>query len=137
MFLKDVDSLQNIVDQNIEKRRAEIPRAEIIVTEEVVNFFLWFNTLEATPTIQQLREKFEQIRFLELERFKNKIGESDFEHVDLLTKRIINKLLHPTMVSLKEPGADSGILSTRLQVLRELFDLDAADRVDHSQRQAS
>ena len=137
VFLKDVDSLQSIVDQNIEKRRAEIPRAEIIITEEVVNFFLWFNSLEATPTIQQLREKFELIRALELEKFKNKIGESDFEHVDLLTKRIINKLLHPTMVSLKEPVADSGILSTRLQVLRELFDLDAADRADHSQRQAS
>ena len=137
VFLKDVDSLQSIVDQNVEKRRSEIPRAEIIITEEVVNFFLWFNALEATPTIQQLREKFEQIRALELEKFKNKIGESDFERVELLTKRIINKLLHPTMVSLKEPVTDSAVLSTRLQVLRELFDLDSSDDGGHTHRQAS
>lgn len=134
VFLKDLDSLQNIVDQNIEKRRAEIPRAEIIVTEEVVNFFLWFNALEATPTIQQLREKFESIRAAEIERFRNKLGGVELETVDMLTKRIINKLLHPTMVSLKEPVSDSTILATRLQVLRELFDLDAEERRQHPEQ---
>jgi glutamyl-tRNA reductase len=52
----------------------------------------------------------------------------------MLTKRIINKLLHPTMVSLKEPVSDSTILATRLQVLRELFDLDAEERRQHPEQ---
>ncbi len=124
VFLKDIDALQGIVDQNLEKRRLEIPRAETIVTEEVVNFFIWFNALEATPTIQQLREKFEQVRAAELDKFRAKIGSADLEVVDMLTKRIVNKLLHPTMVSLKEPVDDSAVLAARLQVLREVFDLD-------------
>jgi len=124
VFLKDIDSLQSIVDQNMEKRRSEIPKAEMIITEEVVNFFLWYNALEATPTIQQLREKFEDIRMQEIERFRNKISEADLATVEMLTKRIVNKLLHPTMVSLKEPVNDNSVLSTRLQVLRDVFDLD-------------
>jgi glutamyl-tRNA reductase len=134
VFLKDIDALQGIVDQNLEKRRMEIPRAETIVTEEVVNFFIWFNALEATPTIQQLREKFEQVRVAELDKFRAKIGSADLEIVDMLTKRIVNKLLHPTMVSLKEPVDDSAVLAARLQVLREVFDLDEPAATPHDTR---
>ncbi len=130
VFLHDLDTLQNIVDQNVEKRKQEIPRAEVIVTEEVVNFFLWFNTLEATPTIQQLRGKFEAIRAAELEKFRNRIGAADLDNVDLLTRRIINKLLHPTMVGIKQSAEDASALSARLQVLRQLFDLDDAEYSD-------
>ena len=132
VFLRDLDSIQNIIDQNLEQRRQQIPKADAIVTEEVVNFFLWFNTLEAAPTIQQLRDKFEQIRAAELERFRNRIDATSLETVDVLTRRIINKLLHPTMVSIKKPAYDSSELSTRIQLVRDLFDLEE-DSGDTSQ----
>lgn len=132
VFLRDLDSIQNIIDQNLEQRRQQIPKADAIVTEEVVNFFLWYNTLEAAPTIQQLRDKFEQIRAAELERFRNRIDATSLETVDVLTRRIINKLLHPTMVSIKKPAYDSSELSTRIQLVRDLFDLEE-DSGDTSQ----
>ena len=124
VFLKDIDSLQNIIDRNYENRAQEIPKAKMIVTEEVVNFFMWYNTLAATPTIQQLRGKFENIRQQELEKFRNKIQSTDFETIEILTHRIMNKFLHPTMVGLKEPVYDDREMETRIQVLKDLFDLD-------------
>jgi glutamyl-tRNA reductase len=127
IFLKDIDSLQNIVDQNLESRRLEVPKAKMIITEEMVNFFMWFNSLAAKPAIQKLRDKFEQIRLMELEKFRNKIQTTDYETIELLTYRIMNKFLHPTMVSLKEPVEDDRIIENRIQVLRELFDLDDTD----------
>jgi len=123
VFLKDIDSLQNIVDQNLESRRQEIPKAKLIISEEVVNFFLWYNSLAAKPAIQQLRDKFEQIRLLELNKFRSKFQDSEFETVELLTYRIMNKLLHPAMVSLKEPVDDDRIMENRIQTLKDLFDL--------------
>jgi glutamyl-tRNA reductase len=126
VFLKDLDAIQNIIDQNLEQRRQEIPKADAIATEEVVNFFLWYNTLDAAPTIAQLREKFEQVRAAEVERFRNKIDEGSFENVEMLTRRIINKLLHPTIMGMKRPAHDSSALNDRIQLVRDLFDLEAS-----------
>lgn len=124
VFLRDLDSIQSIIDQNIEQRRAEIPKVNAIATEEVVNFFVWYNTLEATPTIQQLREKFEQVRAAEVDKFRNRIEGNSLDAVELLTRRIVNKLLHPAMVSIRKPVYDGGEISTRIQVVRDLFDLE-------------
>ncbi|MFA6232637.1 MAG: glutamyl-tRNA reductase [Bacteroidota bacterium] len=128
VFLKDLDAIQNVIDQNLEQRRQEIPKADAIVTEEVVNFFLWYNTLDAAPTIAQLREKFEQVRATEVERFRNKIDEASFENVEMLTRRIINKLLHPTITGMKRPAHDSSALNNRIQLVRDLFDLEETMR---------
>jgi glutamyl-tRNA reductase len=133
VFLKDLDAIQSIIDQNLEQRRQEIPRAEAIVTEEVVNFFLWYNTLEAAPTIAQLREKFEQVRAAEMDRFRNKIDPNSLDTVEMLTKRIINKLLHPTMVGIKKQAHDTSELSSRIQLVRDLFDLSEDEITDRSQ----
>ena len=134
VFLKDLDAIQNIIDQNLEQRRQEIPKADAIVTEEVVNFFLWYNTLDAAPTITQLREKFEQVRAAEVERFRNKIDETSFENVEMLSRRIINKLLHPTITGMKKPAHDSSALNNRIQLVRDLFDLEASERAQGSQQ---
>ncbi len=130
VFLHDLDSLQVIVDQNLDKRRQEIPRAELIVTEETVNFFVWYNSLAVIPTIQQIREKFEQVRLTEFDRFRNKLKDEDMALVDQLTKRIVNKLLHPTMVSLRDAVQDESSLSQRVALLRTLFDLSDTTEED-------
>lgn len=134
VFLKDLDAIQSIIDQNLEQRRQEIPKADAIVTEEVMNFFLWFNTLDAAPTITQLREKYEQVRAAEVERFRNRIDESSFENVEMLTRRIINKLLHPTITGMKKPAHDSSALNNRIQLVRDLFDLEADERARDEQQ---
>ncbi|NOY06235.1 MAG: glutamyl-tRNA reductase [Chlorobi bacterium] len=133
VFLNDIDALQGIVDHNISKRKEELPKAGAIVTEELVRFFVWYNSLEATPTIQKIREKFERVRQNELERFRHRIDEKSFEAVELLTHRILQKILHPTMRSLRTQTHDVTSLNMTVQVLREVFDLndEAPDTDDH------
>ncbi|HEY7751407.1 MAG TPA: glutamyl-tRNA reductase, partial [Ignavibacteriaceae bacterium] len=61
VFYHDIDSLNIIVEQNLSMRRAEIPKVEKIVEEELNSFFEWFNSLQASPTIKELRDLFESI----------------------------------------------------------------------------
>jgi glutamyl-tRNA reductase len=90
--------LNIIVEQNLEKRKAEIPKVKSIIDEEITNFLNWYNSLEAAPTIKTLRDHFEAVRSEEVEKNINKFSESDREKIDIVTKRIINKLLHhPTV----------------------------------------
>jgi glutamyl-tRNA reductase len=51
-----------LVDRNLVKRRAEIPKAETIVEHEVEAFVAWRGSLAAAPIIKRLRERVEELR---------------------------------------------------------------------------
>ena len=62
VFLYNIDDLQAIVRENLERRGAEVGRAEQIVEEEVQKFASWQRSRDAVPTIVALRQRFEQVR---------------------------------------------------------------------------
>ncbi len=123
VFLHDIDNLKQIVDSNLKKRQQEIPRAEAIIAEEVENFLEWRQGLQITPTIVTLREKFEEIRQQELNKYSNKLDEEELEQLKLVTRGLLNKLLHLPTVNLKKyaNGHPEGMV--RVDVVRELFEL--------------
>jgi len=128
VFYHDIDSLKIIVEQNMKKRQGEIPKVQKIIMEELVSLFGWYNSLEITPTIKSLRDHFEEIRSEELNKQKNKFSQEDFDKLDILTKRIINKLLHQPTVELKkisESGSDNPETAERIEILRNLFGLNS------------
>lgn len=127
VFYHDLDSLKIIVDQNLKKRDQEIPRAKEIIEEEMVGFFNWYNSLEAGPLIKSLREYFEKVRTEELEKQRHRFSEEDYEKLEILTSRIINKLLHQPTVELKKLSGNSensGEIMHKVDLLRSLFKLD-------------
>ncbi len=131
VFLKDIDDLRAMVDQNLERRKLEIPKAETIIREELDNFLQTLSKLEVGPTIKELREKFEAIRREEMDRHRSKLDEKSFAMMDDMTRRMMNRLLHQPMVSLKESrGAGfqtaSDDMMTRIEIVRKLFALDGA-----------
>ncbi len=136
VFVYDLDSLKSIVDKNVDKRKAELPGVNAIVEHEVEAFFHWHNSLQVNPTIQELRESLELIRRQEVEKNINRFKPEDRELVELVTKRIVNKILHQPMTTLKH-GAENGSAGTetlwRLKTLRELFGIttDEKSNDDH------
>lgn len=127
VFYHDIDSLNIIVEQNLAKRKEEIPKVEKIIEEELNNFFDWYNSLEAAPTIKTIRDHFEAIRAEEVEKNVNKFSQDDREKLDIVTKRIINKILHQPTVELKKTSeADSRTEDTaqKISIIRELFGLN-------------
>ncbi|HSR18817.1 MAG TPA: hypothetical protein VLM39_12065, partial [Ignavibacteriaceae bacterium] len=124
VFYKDIDSLNIIVEQNLAKRKDEIPKVEKIVEEEAAAFFNWYNSLEIAPTIKNLRDIFENIRLEEINKNKNRFNPEDQEKLDIITKRIINKILHQPTVELKklnETGNNSDEASMKISIIRDLF----------------
>ncbi|MCU7496066.1 MAG: glutamyl-tRNA reductase [Ignavibacteria bacterium] len=127
VFYHDIDSLKIIVDQNVKKRQGELPKVQSIIMEELVNLFGWYNSLEVTPTIRALRQVFEDIRLEEVDKIKNKLNPEDVEKLEMVTKRIINKLLHQPTVELKrisENGVNTQESAMKVNVIRSIFGLD-------------
>lgn len=133
VFVYDMDSLSAIVDKNVEKRKAELPKVTTIIREEVVEFFRWHNSLEIGPTIQELTAALETIRHQEVEKNINRFKEEDRELVEMLTKRIVNKILHQPISNLRN-GARNGARGSetvnRINALRELFGIQAKEHHD-------
>ncbi|MGD9486474.1 MAG: glutamyl-tRNA reductase [Calditrichaceae bacterium] len=124
VFLNDMDGLQQIVDKNLSKRRQEIPEAMIIIDQEISNFTDWKKSLRVTPTIIALREKLEEIRRLELDKHKHRVSDKELEQMELITRAVINKVLHLPTVQLR--GYNNGQLEglLRIDVVREMFGLE-------------
>ena len=127
VFYHDLDSLNIIVEQNLMKRKSEIPKVEKIIEEELENLLEWYNSLQAAPAIKDLRDFFEEIRNEEVEKNKNKFATEDQEKLDIVTKRIINKILHHPTIELRkaEDSTGSGDTATKIGIIRDLFGINS------------
>jgi glutamyl-tRNA reductase len=122
VFLNDIDSLNMIVQKNLDMRRSEIPAVRRIVDEELNGFIKWYNSLEVGPTIKMLRDKIEKIRIDEIKRNKNRMNGTDTEIVEEITRSIVNKILHEPLTNLKNVE-DGTSLVDRVKLMKSLFGL--------------
>jgi glutamyl-tRNA reductase len=121
--LRDIDSLQSIVDRGLTLRLAAVPHVERIVEEELQRFEVWRRGLAAAPVVRELRDHFERVRLEELDRMLKHATEAERDHAERITRTLVNRLLHMPTVALKDldPVSDAG--RSRLQAARELFAL--------------
>lgn len=127
VYLYNIDDLQDVVDSNILERKKEAEKALKIVEEEVEKFFQWLNSLQTVPVIVSIRNKAEQIRQEEVEKFKSRFKDLPPEllnSIDYLTQSIINKIMHSPTVALKNNCNDKEIL---IFSARRLFGLDSEE----------
>ncbi len=127
VFYNDIDSLNIIVEQNLSKRRNEIPKVEKIIKEELNGFTEWLNSLQVSPIIKALREKFEAIRSEEVQNNINRFSNEDKEKLEIVTKKIINKILHNPTIELKKFANDEStqdLIRIKLSVIQEIFGIN-------------
>ena len=131
VFLYDLDNLHLMVEENLQKRQTEIPKVEVIITEILAELTHWYSSLEVNPTITALTQFMENIRREEITKNINRFDPKDRELVELVTKRIINKIVHAPIVNLKNGKEIS--LADRLQkmsAIQKLFGLASSPKDD-------
>ncbi len=124
VFLKDIDDLKLIVEKNIDARRQELPKVARIVEAELIEFEKWHNSLQVAPTIRDLQAKFEAVKQQELERVRNKVSPEQYAMMEQLADRIVKKLLHFPINTLKSPVDTAQSIESKLNLVRHLFELD-------------
>ena len=125
VFLYDLDDLRSVADANLRERRKEASAAEALVEQEVLEFLAWRRSLDAVPLLVELRRRGDEIRRVEIERARRRLGTltpEQEEAIDAATTAIVNKLLHPPTVVLKEL-AKNGDSAAELGLIRRLLGL--------------
>ena len=87
-----LDDLSKITDKTLESRKKEIPKATIIIESVIKEFEEWIENRKFAPTIRALKSKLTSFKNLELENLKKKQNDFNFEHAELISDNIIQKI---------------------------------------------
>ena len=129
VFLYDLDDLSQIVDDNLARRRGELPQAEGLIESAVTEYWRWYTGRRAGPVIRRMRERAERQRRAELERMFERMPQlSDAERASLdeMTRQMMNRMLHSPTVRLREAAAN-GRGGDIVPAARFLFGLDETE----------
>jgi glutamyl-tRNA reductase len=121
--LYNIDGLAPFLEKDLAPYRPQITKAERQVYSEAERFLESIRSYDANRTIKELRMIAEQIRAKELSRAMRRLGDvscRNREIVDVLTRSIINKLLHEPTARLRQQAA-KGSGGLYEAAIRELF----------------
>jgi glutamyl-tRNA reductase len=127
--LLDMDDLRAFAEAGTQAREGEVAVVQSLLAEELERYLGATSAREVAPMIVALRDRAEEVRQAEVERFRSRLGELDptqLEAVDALTRGIIGKLLHDPSIALKD-AAGSTRGDRLIAALRELFALEGDD----------
>lgn len=88
----DVDQLSLVTEESVEKRKNQIPAAEVIIEEMTKEFYSWLESRKVAPTIQAVRKKMETWKSKEIQSILKKFPELNAEHAEILANQILNKI---------------------------------------------
>ncbi len=107
VILIDVDDLRQGLDQSLENRKQALPAVKAIIDDEMARWQTKQRELSMRPFVVELRQRAERIRQQEVERTMRFIGPVDAEtreHIQHLSRALVNKLLHEPTIRIKELG---------------------------------
>jgi glutamyl-tRNA reductase len=135
VYLYNLDDLQNVVQNTRSQRQDAVADARELITAAVEQFTLWHRQRELGPTIARLYERYHAVAQDELTRTLHKLPNVSVEersHLEDLARRIVNKLLHDPIHTLR--NADTNHLGSTqyLHAMQKLFHLDSDPEPDEA-----
>ena len=112
-FLYTLDDLVNIAQQGVTNREGAIKKANLIIENQVKDFYQKSKQTKNIPTIKILRNQFEKIALIEAKKAKNKIreGSPSEDVINKLTSNLTKKFLHGPTKVIRENNQDIEIES--------------------------
>jgi glutamyl-tRNA reductase len=104
VYLYDVDALGRVVAENQEHRQGQTEACERILDEEMAAFETWLNENRAGPMIRQMFDDAHDLCEAELVRLFEAcpdLTKPQQEAVAQLADRLINKLMHPCVQTMR------------------------------------
>jgi glutamyl-tRNA reductase len=125
VFLYSIDDLKEACQENRKSRDEEMPKARKIVDQETDRFMQDLHHRATGMVIRQLRQGWQEAKSQELARLLNKLPEIDEKsrrEIERSFDRLLNKLLHPPLESLRDE-ARHGVPHFLMEALSRLFRL--------------
>ena len=126
VVLYSLDDLQEVIASNINKRSAEIGKAEKIIADIANDYYDWYAKQEIMPVMQEIKQRIEAIKTRTLEANKQALTQFDSQQQQAVVTILDNyseKLIKAIMKNMKNvAGKDE--LKRIAQSLKDSFSID-------------
>jgi glutamyl-tRNA reductase len=132
VYLYDIDDLRDLSQKHLSDRLKESEKAHAIIEEETSVFAGLLKQADVNPLIARLIVSVEETREKEYRKIVQKLKNADEETlkmIDILTKNIVNKLIHPHISIIKQNG-DPVVLD----IMKRIFKLEVDDEKELDSR---
>lgn len=126
VYLYDIDDLEGIVAANLDERKREAEKIEVMIDREMAEFNTWVRTLGVVPIISSLRKRaltVQEETMVSLERKLPNLSERDKKVLSKHMKSIVNQLLRDPIVAAKELAAEPDAEKS-LELFSKIFALE-------------
>jgi glutamyl-tRNA reductase len=91
VHLVNVDDLSKLKDATLQKRKAEVPRAQVIIREHITEFMDWFEMRKHVPALRSIKIKLQEIHTFPLyNQLSQEIPSTTTTETDKKIQRVIN-----------------------------------------------
>jgi glutamyl-tRNA reductase len=116
----DIDALNLVIENNLEKRKGEIYMAEQLIQASVAEYMKWFNIRALAPTFKTISNSFQEASKNVLDGIIKNREEEEYERAmeygDLITKKLIGMMIENI-----KAVTDNGCKREYISVVNQLF----------------
>lgn len=117
--LLNLDRLQDLQNETFETRKQSVPKAELIVEEELNLFFDWVKSRDIAPTIHALKEKLNIVKEVEIKKLQKDCCNIDQEQLEAIANALINKVTTQCIKHVKKHNGQS------ISLIHDIFELES------------
>ena len=117
-----MDYLSQLINQTFQRRNTEVPVAEKIIDQTIIEFYQWIETRKFAPIIQALKQKLALIKDAEIDFHSKKIDRFNNQQAQLISDRIIQKITNKFANHLRKE--DQSACDESLTLIKKVFELE-------------
>ena len=109
VVLRNIEDLKAVVEENVQRRRAEAEKARLLVAEELELFERELSWVLVEPLVSAIYRSLEAVRRREFDRAVRKMGESDVRKrlvVERFSKELVERIMRVPTEELKRAALD-------------------------------
>ena len=120
----DIDNLKDIQDKNDNKRKELAKIGSKMISEKIIEFIEWIDSIKIDPTIESLNDKCLEIREDTLDYIyrKTNLDNRDKKIIDKILTYALKRLIREPIINLKQIK-DKGKREEYIKLIEELFEL--------------
>ena len=130
VYLFNIDHLDAIVKENLRGRIDEIPKAQALIDQYLLEWDAWLRSLRVAPTIGAMSKHFYALRQKELDHYQYKVDPQTYELLEEFSKRLLRKIQHNPIAFLRQSVEDNSLRSEDINLILDLHGLRETEDSD-------
>ena len=119
--LLTIEDIDNIIQKYKQKRKSELPKAIKLIDGFVIDYLQWFDDLNVTPTIANLKNHYDRIQINELKKVSRKYDSKTLAAIDVFSNSLLKKIMKDSIEYLKSDDVNEKSKIQYIEIMSSIY----------------